>query len=217
MTLKKLCELLNWESLRRWSQVIDKINSLINDINNELNENHRLRNELSNMVRSQSERNDEFFEREKALKELERETREQTKKEKETARIEVDKIKSEYMDTVQANFQHLLLTPTVTDNKVGLMNGGHIIERYWHVPHLDGRYLLYRHRVDGPAGQDIDADGNVIREYWSLFNARHRIDGPAYIDHQEGIRYYYLDGVHYKEVEKWADEVEKRTGTRPNH
>ena len=208
MTLKKLCELLGWDRLRRWADAIEKIISESNDL---LQENHRLRSRLDAIVTSQSERNQEIAEREAAVKRLERETRRQLRQEKAEARAEMDRLKAEYL----SNSLFVSLTPIQTDNKVGLRAGGHIIERYWHVPRLDGRYLLYLHRLDGPAWQDITSDGTVRFEKWMVFNARHRLDGPAYINHQTGKRKYYLEGIQYSR-DKWVNEVERRTGQRPS-
>ena len=207
MTLRKLCALLGWDRLRRWADFIEKIISESNDL---LNENHRLRGEVNRLVTSQSEAHQAIAAREAAVKRLETETRQQLREAKAAASAEMDRLKTEYL----SNSLFVALTPVQTDNKVGLKDSGHITERYWHVPRLDGRYLLYLHRLDGPAWQDIASDGTVRFEKWMIFNARHRLDGPAYINHETGKRKYYLDGIQYSR-DAWADEVEKRTGQRP--
>ena len=151
---------MGWDRLRRWVDAIERIKSELNDL---LQENHRLRTQLSSMVTSQSERHQELLDRESAVEKLESDTRRQLRKEEADARIEVDRIKAEYLDTVKQNYQSLTLEPIQTDNRVGLGSGGYIIERTWHVPRLDGRHLLYKHRIDGPAAQDISSDGKVLR------------------------------------------------------
>ena len=207
MTLRKLCELLGWDRLRRWADAIEKIISESNDL---LQENHRLREQVNSLTTSQSTAHQALAARETAVKQLETETRRHLREAKEAASAEMDRLKTEYLP----NALFVSLTSIQTDNKVGLKDNGHILERYWHVPRLDGRYLLYLHRLDGPAWQDIASDGTIRFEKWMLFNARHRLDGPAYINHRTGKRKYYLDGIQYSR-DAWADAVEKRTGQRP--
>jgi hypothetical protein len=65
-----------------------------------------------------------------------------------------------------------------------------------------------RHRVDGPAIEDIDGD-----KVWFLNDKLHRVDGPA-IEDIDGDKEWYLNDRRYKfddwlNVNKFISEEEK--------
>ena len=232
MTLRELCNLLGWEPLRRWAAFIHKVMEMdggppkhggstcaeIDDeLNDHLQENHRLRGALNDIVTSQSEAHQEIADREQALRRKVKKTRESLRKEKaETqatlqqaeaeTQAEIARLKAEYVDFLNANDKHLRLEPVRQSYLVGKMDGSKVEEVIWTVPQLDQRFTKFFHRVDGPA-LTIEST-----EKWYYMNALHRLDGPAWT----GVhgKSYYLDGNRYSRAD-WMDEVERRTGTRP--
>jgi hypothetical protein len=48
-----------------------------------------------------------------------------------------------------------------------------------------------KHRVDGPAVEDVDGD-----KHWYLNGRRHRIDGPA-VEFADGRKLWYLNNNYY--------------------